>query len=59
MGLNLQNMLQQLVDSNAFCCVYQKGKERKYYVPSLRESLVNLKDGYEPYPNVHPDNHRL
>jgi CRISPR-associated endonuclease Csn1 len=41
--------------SNAFCGVYQKGKERKYYVPTLRESIINMKDGYEPCPDVHPD----
>lgn len=41
--------------SNAFCGVYQYGKERKYYVPTLRESIVNLKDGYDPCPPVHPD----
>lgn len=40
--------------SNAFCGVYQKEKERKYYVPTLRESIVNLKDGCEPCPPVHP-----
>jgi CRISPR-associated endonuclease Csn1 len=40
--------------SNAFCGVYQNGRERKYYVPTLRELLVNLKDGYDPCPLTHP-----
>ena len=41
--------------SNMFCGIYQKAKDRKYYIPSLRESLVNLKDGYAPCPKTHPE----
>jgi CRISPR-associated endonuclease Csn1 len=41
--------------SNAFCGIYQKGKERMYYVPTLRESVESLKQGYEPCPDSHPE----
>mgnify|MGYP000896852691 CR=1 FL=1 len=41
--------------SNAFCGFYQNGKDRKFYIPTLRESVQNLKDGYEPCPATHPD----
>mgnify|MGYP003616257384 CR=1 FL=1 len=41
--------------SNAFCGVYQNGKDRKYFVPTLRESIINVKDGYDPCPQTHPD----
>nr|AME16472.1 CRISPR-associated protein Cas9 [uncultured bacterium] len=42
-------------DSNAFCGIYENGKMRKYYVPTLRESLINLKEGYDPCPQKHPE----
>ncbi len=41
--------------SNAFCGFYQKGKERKFYIPTLRESVQSLKDGFSPCPASHPD----
>lgn len=41
--------------SNAFCGFYQKGKERKYYIPTLRESVESLKQGYKPCPESHPE----
>ena len=41
--------------SNAFCGVYQKGNDRKYYVPTLRESVANLKESFEPCPESHPE----
>lgn len=42
--------------SNAFCGFYQKGTDRKFYIPTLRESVQSLKDGFEPCPVTHPDN---
>ena len=41
--------------SNAFCGFYQNGTDRKFYIPTLRESVQNLKDGFEPCPVTHPD----
>lgn len=41
--------------SNAFCGIYQNEMDRKYYVPTLRESVASLKDGYEPCPQTHPE----
>lgn len=41
--------------SNAFCGFYQKGKDRKFYVPTLRESVESLKQGLEPCPAEHPE----
>lgn len=41
--------------SNAFCGFYQKGNERKFYIPTLRESVQSLKDGFSPCPASHPD----
>lgn len=41
--------------SNAFCGIYQKGKERKYFVPTLRESVESLKQGFGPCPDSHPE----
>lgn len=41
--------------SNAFCGFYQKGEERKFHVPTLRESIESLKQGYEPCPATHPE----
>jgi CRISPR-associated endonuclease Csn1 len=37
-------------DSNIYCGVYQKenGIERKFVIPTLRESIENLKQGYPP-----------
>lgn len=42
--------------SNAFCGFYQKGSDRKYYIPTLRESVESLKQGFEPCPASHPEN---
>lgn len=42
--------------SNAFCGFYQNGKDRKYYIPTLRESVESLKQGLEPCPVTHPEN---
>lgn len=41
--------------SNAFCGFYQKGTDRKFYIPTLRESVQSLKDGLEPCPATHPE----
>ncbi|HAH55527.1 MAG TPA: hypothetical protein DCM02_09700, partial [Flavobacterium sp.] len=41
--------------SNAFCGFYQKGTDRKFYIPTLRESVESLKQGYEPCPATHPE----
>lgn len=41
--------------SNAFCGFYQKGTDRKYYIPTLRESVQSLKQGLEPCPSIHPE----
>ena len=36
-------------DSNVFCGFYENGYgERKFYVPTLRETVENLKKGYKP-----------
>lgn len=42
--------------SNAFCGFYQKGTERKFYIPTLRESIESIKQGFEPCPETHPEN---
>ena len=42
-------------DSNFYCGVYQKGRNRKFYVPTLRDSIESLKQGYEPCPKFHPE----
>lgn len=41
--------------SNAFCGFYQKGTDRKFYIPTLRESIESLKQGFEPCPTSHPE----
>lgn len=41
--------------SNAFCGFYQKGTDRKFHIPTLRESIESLKQGHEPCPEVHPE----
>lgn len=41
--------------SNAFCGIYQKGTDRKFYIPTLRESVESLKQGFEPCPATHPE----
>ena len=41
--------------SNAFCGFYQKGEDRKFYIPTLRESIESLKQGFEPCPAKHPE----
>jgi CRISPR-associated endonuclease Csn1 len=41
--------------SNIFCGFYQRGDQRKFYIPTLRESVESLKQGYEPCPFSHPD----
>ncbi|MBD8348067.1 type II CRISPR RNA-guided endonuclease Cas9 [Dysgonomonas sp. HGC4] len=42
--------------SNAFCGVYEiKKGERKFYIPTLKELLNNLKNGENPCPGSHPD----
>jgi len=41
--------------SNSFCGFYQKGAERKFYIPTLRESVESLKQGLKPCPSTHPD----
>ncbi|UOX35111.1 hypothetical protein LXD69_06255 [Flavobacterium sediminilitoris] len=41
--------------SNAFCGFYQKGTDRKFYIPTLRESVESLKQGFEPCPAIHPE----
>jgi len=43
--------------SNAFCGFYQNGNDRKYYIPTLRESVESLKQGLEPCPASHPEDH--
>lgn len=45
--------------SNAFCGFYQKGNERKFYIPTLRETVENLKQGFEPCPAFHPDDNEF
>ncbi|NMH24831.1 type II CRISPR RNA-guided endonuclease Cas9 [Flavobacterium solisilvae] len=42
--------------SNAFCGFYQNGKDRKYYIPTLRETVESLKQGLEPCSATHPEN---
>jgi len=43
--------------SNVFCGVYEnKEKERKFYIPTLRESIECLKQGLSPCPENHPKN---
>ncbi|MDW9381409.1 type II CRISPR RNA-guided endonuclease Cas9 [Chryseobacterium sp. JV558] len=41
--------------SNSFCGFYQNGTERKFYIPTLRESVESLKQGFEPCPAIHPE----
>jgi CRISPR-associated endonuclease Csn1 len=41
--------------SNAFCGFYHRGAERKFYIPTLRESVERLKQGLEPCPPSHPE----
>lgn len=41
--------------SNAFCGFYQNKSERKFYIPTLRESVESLKQGFEPCPAIHPE----
>lgn len=41
--------------SNSFCGFYQKERERKFYIPTLRESVESLKQGFEPCPLTHPE----
>lgn len=41
--------------SNAFCGFYQKETDRKFYIPTLRESVESLKQGFEPCPATHPE----
>lgn len=41
--------------SNAFCGFYQKVADRKFYIPTLRESVESLKQGFEPCPATHPE----
>lgn len=41
--------------SNIFCGFYQKDSERKFYIPTLRESVESLKQGFEPCPVTHPE----
>lgn len=41
--------------SNAFCGFYQKGTDRKFYIPTLKESVESLKQGFEPCPATHPE----
>ena len=41
--------------SNAFCGFYQKETDRKFYIPTLRESVESLKQGSEPCPEIHPE----
>jgi len=41
--------------SNAFCGFYQNGTDRKYYIPTLRETVESLKQGLEPCLATHPD----
>ncbi|MFN3999845.1 type II CRISPR RNA-guided endonuclease Cas9 [Algoriphagus sp.] len=41
--------------SNAFCGFYQKGTDRKFYIPTLRESVESLKQGFKPCPATHPE----
>ncbi len=41
--------------SNAFCGFYQKESERKFYIPTLRESIENLKQGNKTCPVIHPE----
>jgi CRISPR-associated endonuclease Csn1 len=53
-GTNSSKYVATAGGSNAFCSIYLKGNERKFYVPTLRESIINLKDGFEPCPSVHP-----
>ncbi|MDR2122075.1 MAG: hypothetical protein LBP34_03025 [Flavobacteriaceae bacterium] len=42
---------------NAFCGVYEnnENRKRKFYIPTLREILNDLKNGENPYPNNHPN----
>ena len=42
--------------SNFYCGVYEnnKTKDRKYLVPTLRETIENLKTGNLPCPQLHP-----
>lgn len=41
--------------SNAFCGFYQKGTDRQFYIPTLRESIESLKQGSEPCPPSYPE----
>lgn len=41
--------------SNAFCGFYQSGTDRKFYIPTLRESVESLKQGFDPCPATHPE----
>jgi CRISPR-associated endonuclease Csn1 len=45
--------------SNAFCGFYQKGTDRKFYIPTLRESVERLKQGFEPCPATHPEDFKF
>lgn len=41
--------------SNAFCGFYQKETDRKFYIPTLRECVESLKQGFEPCPATYPE----
>ncbi|MFC0343118.1 type II CRISPR RNA-guided endonuclease Cas9 [Epilithonimonas hispanica] len=45
--------------SNSFCGFYKSGTERKFYIPTLRESVESLKQGLEPCPIVHPEDSKF
>lgn len=43
-------------DSNAFCGVYENPKkERKFFIPTLRESIESFKQGFSPCPSNYPN----
>ncbi|MDR1896504.1 MAG: hypothetical protein LBR10_06920 [Prevotellaceae bacterium] len=45
--------------SNAFCGIYENNengqKKRLFYIPTLRETISNLKEGISPCPENHPE----
>jgi len=55
-GIKNRKYVTTAAGSNAFCGFYQKGTDRKFYIPTLRESIESLKQGLkQPCPSVHPE----
>lgn len=56
-GVKNKKIVNTSAGSNFYCGVYEnkETKERKFLVPTLRETIQNLKDGNSPCPHKYPD----